>query len=319
MDLASTQNPVHWTTDPVGFHAGLPPSGTTQTAGFLTPDRREVALPSPSTRWFLRPFGWPFVLCTMQHASSIDSLVRVSRRAMTGTVKRFARLSCPVCTRSPVVGRRNQYGGHRSGSVQPPHSCQAKHHWSEPWRLAVSEDSARFSLSALLFQPSFAWMMSLDSQYLDLALCPDWGAPHSPLDLALKTIDSPREFALFGILSGASDPGTPCTTQRLPRLHPRPEAGAQWPARGWSKVAWKAPSENAPPQHQSPPFPLRLQGLLTLFTEFSCILRSLYLCAIGPRSVCFLGGDTPAASNCSPKPFYSGIRPANRQGRTVAH
>jgi len=55
-------------------------------------------------------------------------------------------------------------------------------------------------------------------------------------------------------------------------------------------------------QHCTPPFLLRLQGLLTLFTEFFASFVH-YFCTIGSRSVCLLAMDTHRTSNCSPKPL----------------
>jgi len=56
--------------------------------------------------------------------------------------------------------------------------------------------------------------------------------------------------------------------------------------------------------------PAEASGTFNPLHGVLCILRSLYLCAIGPRSVCHLVRDTPHASNCSPKPLYSGMQPA---------
>jgi len=54
--------------------------------------------------------------------------------------------------------------------------------------------------------------------------------------------------------------------------------------------------------------PVAASGTFNPLHGVLCILRSLYLCAIGPRSVCFLATDTRRTSNCSPKPLYSGMR-----------
>lgn len=59
--------------------------------------------------------------------------------------------------------------------------------------------------------------------------------------------------------------------------------------------------------------PAEASGTFNPLRGVLCILRSLYLCAIGPRSVCFLAADTRRASNCSPKPLYSWIRAAARR------
>ena len=51
--------------------------------------------------------------------------------------------------------------------------------------------------------------------------------------------------------------------------------------------------------------PMTASGAFNPLHGVLCILRLLYLCAIGPRSVCFLVMDTHHTSNCSPKPLYS--------------
>jgi hypothetical protein len=56
--------------------------------------------------------------------------------------------------------------------------------------------------------------------------------------------------------------------------------------------------------------PVAASGAFNPLHGVLCILRSLYFCAIGPRSVCLLAMDTHRSSNCSPKPLYSGMRPA---------
>lgn len=53
--------------------------------------------------------------------------------------------------------------------------------------------------------------------------------------------------------------------------------------------------------------PVAASGTFNPLHGVLCILRSLYFCAIGPRSVCLLAMDTHRTSNCSPKPLYSGI------------
>lgn len=59
--------------------------------------------------------------------------------------------------------------------------------------------------------------------------------------------------------------------------------------------------------------PAEASGTFNPLCKVLCILQSLYLCAIGPMSVCFLVRDTPHTSNCSPKPLYSWI-PAATSG-----
>ena len=56
--------------------------------------------------------------------------------------------------------------------------------------------------------------------------------------------------------------------------------------------------------------PVAASGAFNPLHGVLCILRSLYFCAIGPRSVCLLAMDTHRSSNCSPKPLYSWMQPA---------
>ena len=56
--------------------------------------------------------------------------------------------------------------------------------------------------------------------------------------------------------------------------------------------------------------PVAASGAFNPLHGVLCILRSLYFCSIGPRSVFGLATDTRRSSNCSPKPLYSRIRPA---------
>jgi hypothetical protein len=59
-------------------------------------------------------------------------------------------------------------------------------------------------------------------------------------------------------------------------------------------------------------------GTFNPLCKVLCILQSLYLCSIGPRSVFCLAMDTPCTSNCSPKPFYSWMQTAMPQARDCA-
>jgi hypothetical protein len=114
-----------------------------------------------------------------------------------------------------------------------------------------------------------------------------------------------------------------CHHTELPRLRPRPRTGAQQPVQGWPKVAWdntrRPETANRPSVDGSAPVwseatapltavPAEASGTFNPLHGVLCILPSLYLCAIGPRSVFFLAMDTPRTSNCSPKPLYSGMR-----------
>ena len=56
--------------------------------------------------------------------------------------------------------------------------------------------------------------------------------------------------------------------------------------------------------------PAEASGTFNPLHGVLCILRSLYLCSIGPRSVLLLAMDTHRTSNCSPKPLYSRMQPA---------
>ena len=56
--------------------------------------------------------------------------------------------------------------------------------------------------------------------------------------------------------------------------------------------------------------PVAASGAFNPLHGVLCILRSLYFCSIGPRSVCLLATDTRRSSNCSPKPLYSRMQPA---------
>jgi len=59
--------------------------------------------------------------------------------------------------------------------------------------------------------------------------------------------------------------------------------------------------------------PVAASGAFNPLHGVLCILRSLYFCAIGPRSVCLLATDTRRSSNCSPKPLYSRMQPATSE------
>ena len=59
--------------------------------------------------------------------------------------------------------------------------------------------------------------------------------------------------------------------------------------------------------------PAEASGTFNPLHGVLCILRSLYLCSIGPRSVLLLAMDTHRTSNCSPKPLYSWMWTATPQ------
>jgi len=85
MDLASTRNPVHGTADPVFPCSGIHILEQTPEGAW------HVAFTLPNGLVF--SLGWVAVVpCThpCNSASSIDSLVRVTRRAESGTVNRIS-------------------------------------------------------------------------------------------------------------------------------------------------------------------------------------------------------------------------------------
>jgi len=59
--------------------------------------------------------------------------------------------------------------------------------------------------------------------------------------------------------------------------------------------------------------PAMASGTFNPLHKVLCILRSLYLCTIGPTVVLLLARDTPGTSNCSLKQLYSWMRPAEVQ------
>ena len=103
MDLASTQNPVHWTSGPVS-RATAPRAEAGATSG------REHRFHRAARRGTGPPRG--FADGTCQHASSIDSLVRVSRRAESGAVAPSS--AARVCTGHRLGGRTARGGPHES-------------------------------------------------------------------------------------------------------------------------------------------------------------------------------------------------------------
>jgi hypothetical protein len=134
MDLASTQNPVHWTSEPVS-HAepGLGVVALTPLPGpvslSLSLCNKDPTRTSSGRVAFTTPFALGF-RSTSQHASSIDSLVRVSRRAESGTDT--AKLKLPTCTLHHLGSPRS----HRATSTnQCSHRCcttgsEAIYHWA---------------------------------------------------------------------------------------------------------------------------------------------------------------------------------------------
>lgn len=116
---------------------------------------------------------------------------------------------------------------------------------------------------------------------------------------------SPAERADPGV--GGFWPGSPTAVvgrahrggpQGTPRTHRRRHAAApRWP--GDTATLTTDPAEAS--------------GTFDPLCRVLCILQSLYLCTSGPLSMCSLARDTPCASNCSPKPFYSGTQ-AGRSG-----
>lgn len=143
-------------------------------------------------------------------------------------------------------------------------------------------------------------------------------------DLSLSHIDcrSPT-------VTSASGPGTQSVTSCYQETSPPGGNGAHWPALGWPKVAWNLSSHGSwrglPPERAerarrdltAPPTAVAVaaSGTFNPLCKVLCILQSLYLCSIGPMPVLCLARDTPRASNCSPKPLYSGRQAAVPQTR----
>ena len=156
MDLASTQSPVHWTWGLV-FHAAVvvccphstqteslsPGQSCTQPASqrepFFSCAWRTAA---PHHIWRVHRVALACLHCalaafhvhTCQHARSIDSLVRVSRRAVCGTVAPST--TAIDFTRHHPEGRKKHSSHHQSGEPATPLN-------QAPLRLGTSDWHAR--------------------------------------------------------------------------------------------------------------------------------------------------------------------------------
>jgi len=216
---------------------------------------------------------------TLQLASSIDSLVRVTRRAGSATARDYqAKLHC-LLPRAPSGGS--------AGRAQRPPSGWCSH------RAASGPRGGSLARGSLGDWPARRQARTSVCVCQTLPIRNDHCASLRPWQAG-------------------------CHRTGLPRLRPRPKTGAQWPARGWPEVAWGRSREmdfDCTRQRHSckataplTAVPVEASGTFNPLHGVLCILPSLYLCAIGPRSVCFLAMDTPRTSNCSPKPLYSGMR-----------
>ena len=90
---------------------------------------------------------------------------------------------------------------------------------------------------------------------------------------------------------------------------PQPTSQRAWPAGACLGLDATAPLTTVP---------VEASGTFNPPHRVLFILRSLYLCAIGPRSVLVLVMDTHHTSNCSPKPLYSWMQSTDHQW-TQAH
>ena len=134
---------------------------------------------------------------------------------------------------------------------------------------------------------------------LSLGSVGQWSASHSEphhTHVLMKTssLGNPR-----------SRQGRPATA-RLPRWSFPPEDGSSVTSPGLTQGCLEDRSRTA--LHTT--VPVAASGAFNPLHGVLCILRSLYFCAIGPRSVCLLTTDTRRSSNCSPKPLYSRMQPA---------
>ena len=116
MDLASTQNPVHWTSEPVSHAArSLPFASPSLVSLSLSLRNSNPIIWESCLHYALLALGFR---STSQQASCIDSLVRVSRRAESGTDT--AKLKLPTCT----LHHLGSPGSHRATSTnQCSHRC----------------------------------------------------------------------------------------------------------------------------------------------------------------------------------------------------
>ena len=300
MEIASTQNPVQWTLDPVipcrGTHLGL------------------ISCLHHALRVPLRGYAEP-----CHFASSIDSLVRVSRRVEGGTA---------IFLPSSTAHRHRIPSGGQATSQRPPsewcshHAATTPQAFADPATWRPSGDSTRVFLG--LCQHPHRSLASWVGAHQAIS-APEWGrhAGLTPLVWRFNAHSTTEPWALTSRVP----------PQGLPGLHPHPEGqGLSGQPGAGPRSLGRADSDPVSPSRSSPPLtgdrrvwrlpdwvfptapltavPAEASGTFNPLCKVLCIIRSLYLCSIGPRSVFLLVMDTPHTSNCSPKPLYSGMSPA---------
>ena len=297
-DLASTQNPVLGTSGPVTHAARRGTIWVGESIAFTEPwppqERRRGASSGD----------------TSERASAVDSLVRVSRRAVGSTAMGSKlRASAPRTIRE-ARGRR---GGHQRGGAATAHRrAPSRGLGSGDWharrraRLSLAHDAPRGGYTRVCLL-SVLGTARARTDRSNTRHGGGWGgacrAPHTRApDVTLadplsESSDEPQALA------GRVPPRGP------PRLRPRLRARAQRPAPGWPRVAWNEWSSLRATALLTAD-PAEASGTFNPLCKVLCILQSLYLCAIGPMLVLLLGMDTHPASNCSPKPLYSWIQAA---------
>ena len=207
MDLASTQNPVHWTADPV-----IPCRG---------PRPGLIGLPSPRTEVSSEGI---ITVCTTPRANSIDSLVRVSRRAEGGTAEAWpssTALQHRIPSGGPATSGRppSEWCSHRAVTEPQPLGTTAT--WSssgdnnQGFWVCVSTASVTYGLLRSSLLPA------VDADGPTVA--PEWGRCGASCRTSECTHSTTKPWALTSRLP----------PQGLPRVQsPLREAGAQRPAWG---------------------------------------------------------------------------------------
>ena len=271
MDLASTQNPVHWTSGPAthaadGIYCRSQGGGHTSTGTLAQPfgclSRGTFHMPAqPVTSqtpgppghtlhnpgWVAFTMHFGLVDSPFQPASSIDSLVRVSRRAVSGT-------DVPSCSIASLYDAP-------SGGPARPARATIRMVQSQP---ATSPTTMSLRIASVACPKTHHISTALGSCSLPPITVSVWpreratsvhthslwvGSPQ-PVNQGI----APLHKCPLGSLT-ASDPGrraaTTCCHDYV--LHPRRKA--QWPALGWSKATWpdaQQPEMQAPDSKTEP-------------------------------------------------------------------
>ena len=343
MDLASTQNPVHWTAGLV-THAALSETLANHTGGTGCPPltnhpwhRGGQDLPharSACVVWervadtappldvgpvhhlgsvaFTMHQG--LVGTTLKPASSIDSLVRVSRRAESGTAAPSS--TAPLAhtlSGTPVTPWDHHQKGADPGGQ--PGAGQG-----QVWPLACPQTHQTVAAYCLT-QPTGL------GQGGGLGTCLRGGPPMShttpqrlpSLPSVITVSLRPRQAGchlqhcrdciplLREGLSGQCRAGPRSLGMvHLPRgTHaPLAAAGGHTLPAHWGRREGLQPKATAP----LTTVPAKASGTSNPLCKVLCTLQSLYFCTIGSMLVFCLVVDTPHTSNCSPKPLYSWIQ-----------